>query len=76
LWLTVKQLVADASVMCGEVGQAEPVSAIVFMAELLPYAILRVIEAGHLPHRLGAAQRSKPESAATRNGWKAALVPA
>ncbi|MCP4820146.1 MAG: alpha/beta fold hydrolase [Shimia sp.] len=47
---TLRQLKCPALVLCGEHDQLTPVKRHEFMAELIPYAELRVIpEAGHMP---------------------------
>jgi pimeloyl-ACP methyl ester carboxylesterase len=60
-------------VMCGEVGRLNPVKRHSFMAELLPYAILRVIEgAGHLP----TLEQPEATTAAIKEWLKMPLTPA
>tara|TARA_R110000751_G_scaffold44303_1_gene101475 strand:- start:851 stop:1561 length:711 start_codon:yes stop_codon:yes gene_type:complete len=60
-------------VMCGEVGRLNPVKRHSFMAELLPYAILRVIEgAGHLP----TLEQPEATTAAIKEWMKMPLTPA
>ena len=60
-------------VRCGEVGRLNPVKRHRFMADLLPFAILRVSEgAGHLP----TLEQPEATTAAIKEWLKMPLTPA